>query len=155
MLPDAPGGKLPYFPQDFRFPAAPVGTADQGNGAEGASVGASFSDPGIGHVGRRRQQAVLLKIAQIVLTGVNRFALQGFPDSVRQGGILINAQQQVDFRHLFQQILLIPLGKASGDNQQSALTGFLVFCHLENGIDGFFLGWINESAGIDHQNIRL
>ena len=86
---------------------------------------------------------------------MNPRAAQSLLDPVRQGGILIDAQQQINLRQLGHQILFIALAEAARDDEEPALSGLLIFRHLQNRVDGFLLGGIDKAAGIHHQNVRL
>ena len=50
---------------------------------------------------------------------------------------------------------MVTLAQAPGDNQFIEFTGFFEFSHFQNRIDGFFLSLIDESAGIDNDDIRV
>ena len=97
----------------------------------------------------------MLKIAVVVPAEAGAFRPEGLFDGVRQFGILVHAQQQVDLRDFLQQVARIPLAEAAGDGQHFAAAGFLVLGHFQNRIDGFLLGRIDKTAGIDQQNIRF
>ena len=69
--------------------------------------------------------------------------------------ILVDAQQHINLGHFIHERLGIALGEASADDEKAAASGMLVSGHFKNGIDGFFLGGSDESAGVDHQDVRF
>ena len=155
MLAHAPGSQGPDFSEDIRFLPAAVRTADQRDRAEGVAVGAALSDPYIGGITGGGEHAVVLKIAEVILAAADAVSAQYLVQRVRQGGILVDAEEQIDLRQFLQQGLFIPLGQAAGDHQCAAAAGFFIFAHLDDGVDRFFPGGLNKPAGVDHQDIRL
>ena len=155
MLADALGRKTPDFGKNILLRPAAVRPADQRNRAEGAAVGASFPDPDICGIGRRRQDAAVAEVGIIVLAGADPLPGQGLLNRFGKRRVSVDAQQQVDLRNLLQQGLLVPLGEASRYDQQAASPRLLILRHFQNGVDGLLLGGINKTAGIDHQNIRV
>ncbi len=97
----------------------------------------------------------MLCIMVIILAQCHAFAAKSLANRRGQLLILVHTHEQVDLRHFRHQILLVPLGKATGNDQQLALAGFLILRHFQNGVNGFFLCRADEPAGVHHQNIRL
>ena len=143
------------FGQNLLLPAAAVGPADQGDGAEGAAVGAALADAHIGGIGGGSQHPAVLEIAEIILAGGDPLSFQGPADEAGELAVLIDAQEQINLRNLLEKILFVPLGQAACHHQQAAAAGFLELGHFQNGIDGFLLGGLDEAAGVDHEDIRL
>ncbi len=56
---------------------------------------------------------------------------------------------------LFADIVAIALHHASRHDQLLRAAGFFVLGHLENGVDGFLLGRIDEAAGVDYQHVGV
>ena len=156
MLPDAPGRQVPDLRKDLFLPAAAVGAADQGNRAEGAAVGAAFADPDIGGIRRRGEHAAVFAVAEVVRAGADGrggLPFQRFADHGGQLPVLVDAEEDIDLREFLQEVLFIPLDQAAGDHQQAALSGLLELRHFEDRVDGFFLGGVDEAAGIDHEDV--
>ena len=74
-----------------------------------------------------------------------------------QGDILIHigTHQGIHLRHLPEQVFCVALYQAAGDNKIFTAAGLLVRRHLQNRIDGFFLGRFDKAAGIHNNEFRL
>ena len=136
-------GRERYGPADFR------------NRAERAAVRAALADAGVRGVGRGGQHAVVGVVGVVVHAVGLAHAAKRLLQRVGQLLILVDAHQQVDFRNLLHQILLVALGKAARDHQRTALADLLVPRHVENRVDGLLLRRRDEPAGVHHQHIRL
>ena len=66
-----------------------------------------------------------------------------------------SSKDSIYLRNLLDDLLLIPLCHASGNNQSMATSCFLIFCHLKNGFHTLFFGILDKTAGIDHNGICL
>ena len=67
----------------------------------------------------------------------------------------IRADKGIHFGDFLANIAAIAFHQATGDNQFASPADLLVFRHLEDGIDRFFLGGIDKAAGIHYQHFRL
>ena len=143
------------FAEDVGFGAGAVRAADFRNRAERAAVRAALADAGVRGVGRGGQHAVVGVVGVVVHAVGLAHAAKRLFQRVGQLLILVDAHQQVDFRNLLHQILLVALGKAARDHQRTALADLLVPRHVENRVDGLLLRRRDEPAGVHHQHIRL
>ena len=75
------------------------------------------------------------------------------PDGVDDLLDLAGAEQGVDLRNLGAELVAIPLRHASGDHEPPALAGLLVLRHLQDGVDRFLLGLVDERARVDDEHI--
>ena len=78
-------------------------------------------------------------------------ALDGFNHVVIRAG----AYHGINLGKLFENLLLIALGKTAGHNDPFEGTIFFKPCDVKNVIDRFLLCGLYEGAGIDHNNIRV
>ena len=114
---------------------------------------AALGDLDVGEVaggGENARRQVVIKV-RLRAAGVR---LQAFAHrhDLRQ---FIGANQRVHFRKLIANLIAIALHHASRHDQLPRLAGFLVFGHLQNRVDGFLLGRIDEAAGVDHQDFGV
>ena len=65
------------------------------------------------------------------------------------------AVDRVDLGNFFLQLVAIALGHAAGDDELAAGGLLLELGHLEDRVDGFLLGAIDERAGVHHQHVGL
>jgi hypothetical protein len=121
----------------------------------GAEVSATFRDLQISIMRRSTKQA---RKAHGILEGARRKGriLDLGPIIRKQTiahlddfGSLAYPYPGVHLRHLICQILTEALGEATHDHQGLAGTVFLEAGHLQDRLDGFFLGGLNEGAGVD------
>ncbi len=68
---------------------------------------------------------------------------------------LVGAEDGIDFRDIFPDLIAIALHQATGDNEPLRAAGLLVFGHFKDRIDGFLFGRINEAASIDDDHVRF
>ena len=61
----------------------------------------------------------------------------------------------VDLRQLLTDVAAVALHQASRDDQLLGAANPFVFRHFEDRVDGFFLGRVDETAGIYDQNFGL
>ena len=70
-------------------------------------------------------------------------------------GHFAGAEQRVDLGNLILQFVPVSLGEAPGDHQPLARAGLLQLRHLEDGVDGFLLGLVDERARVDDEDVGL
>ena len=75
----------------------------------------------------------------------------GFKDGFEFAG----ADDGVDFRNAFADFIAIALDEAAGDDELFGVTLGFEAGHLEDGVDGFLLGGIDEGAGVDDEDFGL
>ena len=68
---------------------------------------------------------------------------------------LAGADDGVDFRDVFLNLVAIALDEAAGDDKLACAALGLVAGHLENGVDRFLLGCVDEGAGVDDEDLGL
>ncbi len=61
----------------------------------------------------------------------------------------------IDLRHLLLNLVPIPLHQTPGNNQFPRTAGLFVPGHLQNRIDGFLLGRVDETACVNHDDFRI
>ena len=75
----------------------------------------------------------------------------GVPHHLVDGGadvaVAAGAQDAVHLRQLAQNVLLVPLGHAAGDQDLFHLAGALQLRHLQDVVDGLLAGGLQEAAG--------
>ncbi len=62
--------------------------------------------------------------------------------------IIFEFDEQIGFGKRFLKLVIVPLDEAAGDDQF-----FIVFGHLENGVDALLFARGDEPAGVDDDNI--
>ena len=75
--------------------------------------------------------------------------LQGGHDVAEAAG----AHDAVDFRQLLQNVRLIALAQAAGDENLLNFPGVLQLGGGENGVDGLAFGAVDEAAGVDDHHV--
>ena len=78
----------------------------------------------------------------------------GLFDDLRDLFNLVDAHEGVHFGEEFGQFVAKTLRETAGDDEALApVLGFAEFAGFEDGIDAFFLGGVDEGAGIDDDDI--
>ena len=67
--------------------------------------------------------------------------------------VAAGAQNAVHLRQLVQNVLLVPLGHAAGDQDLLYLASPLQLRHLQNVVDGLLAGGLQEAAGVHHHHV--
>ena len=62
---------------------------------------------------------------------------------------------RVDLGDLLLQLVAVPLGEAAGDDQPRAVAVALVLRHLEDRVDRFLLGRVDERARVDDEHLGV
>ena len=148
--------QLPGLFQKALHGAAAVFAPQGGDHAVGAVVVASLRDAEIRIPGGRGQDAspVLgggVDVAQVAgpQAGASHHLVNGGADVPVAAG----AQDAVHLRQLVQNVLLVPLGHATGDQDLLYLAGPLQLRHLQNVVDGLLAGGLQEAAGVHHHHV--
>ena len=154
--------------EGFRFThhvllgAAAVASPDHRDDAVGATVVAAFRYLDVGRMRGSKAVARRVPVRNILALAFNKIFIRSGPlhhlrDDFREFGDLVRADEGVHLRQQGGQFLLEALGQAARYNQllvfriSSALPG----AHdVQNGVDGFLLGLVNESAGVDYHHVR-
>jgi hypothetical protein len=66
---------------------------------------------------------------------------------------IVESQEEVDFRHLVPQVLLIPLDETSHTDNRFDLPPLLERGSLQQRVNGLLLGGVDETAGVDEDHI--
>ncbi|MNL03294.1 hypothetical protein D3C87_1238260 [compost metagenome] len=150
---DAALGQHLGFLDDGVHRAGRVAAAQLRNDAEGAGVIAAFRDLEVGgraDGGQEARQDHRNRRLGFVLDHREAFALldasHDVDDLVELGG----TDHGVDFRKLREQVALVPLDEAAGDDQL-----LVEGAQVENGTDGFPLGLVDEGAGVHQEDVGL
>ena len=67
----------------------------------------------------------------------------------------VGADEGIDFGHFLADVAAIAFHQAAGDDQLLGAADLLVLGHLQDGIDRFFLGGVDETARVDHEHVGL
>ena len=81
------------------------------------------------------------------------FSFHCFTDCLKDVSVGSCAKYCIYFRYFLNDLILITLCHTSCDNQDFTAPGFLVFCHLKDGVDALFLCVIDEAAGVHHNGL--
>ena len=115
---------------------------------------AAFGDLDVGEMPRRGEHARRQVVIEIRLEGIPLGGLHAFAER-RDLLQLIGADDRVHFRHVLPDVAAIALHQAAGDDQLLRAAGLLVLGHLEDGVDRFLLGGIDEAAGVDDEDVGI
>lgn len=140
--------------QNVLHPAGAVVAPQGGDHAIGAAVAAPLGDAEIGvlpgsgqHPGQLLHRAVdIRKVAALLAV---HHLLQGRHDVAEAAG----AHDAVDLRQLIQDIGLIPLAQAAGDENLLNFPGVLQLGGGENGVNGLAFGAVDKAAGVDDHHV--
>ena len=136
---DAPGAEL---------------AADLGNGTEGTVVGAAVADLQVGPVVRSREDAPAGQGQEfLVREGFHQVAAEDFVHDLHDVGVLTDADDRVDLRHLLADVILVALGQTACHDELLDVAGLLVLRHVEDVLDGLHLRRFNEAAGVDDDGV--
>ncbi len=144
----------------FKAPAAER-AAILRDDAEAARVVAALGNLDVSEVARRGEHARRKVVVEIGDRGrsagtvFRAFAQCGAFAQCNDALELVGTHQRIHFRHLLADIAAVAFHQAAGDNQLSRAAGFLVLRHLQNGVDGFLLGGVDEAAGVHHQHVGV
>lgn len=82
--------------------------------------------------------------------------VDGVADGLGDVGHLIDADEGVHFGEKLGEFVAEALGEATGDDESLAGADLVAeLGRFENGVDAFFLGGVDEGAGIDDDHVRL
>ena len=84
-------------------------------------------------------------------------ALPGLPlsHSGNDAVDFVGADDRVHFGHFRANVAAVALDQAAGDDQALRAAGLLVLGHLEDGVDRFLLGGVDEAARVDDDDVGL
>ena len=68
---------------------------------------------------------------------------------------LVEGDEPVDLRDLVAQLPAVAIDHAAGHQQLADVTVGLAARHVEDRLDGFFLGFVDEAAGIDDHRVGV
>ena len=131
--------------------AAPVPPAHQRDRAEGAAHVAPFGDlhVGVGLAAETHPRHV--RPVHVSRGGGRHPGVAGVQpaDHVHDPWQLARAHERVDLGHLGEELGPVALGQAAGDHQAAAGRAALPGGELQDGLDRFLLGPVDERAGVD------
>ena len=135
-------------------PAAELATQRRDH-AVGTAVIATFSDLDVGKIFRCGHHTAGLQFRLVNRIKHRHFHIVGEHSfEYRHDAVIAaGAQNAVNLRHLLQDLMLIPLGKAACDQDLADLAGFLQLGSLQDIVDGLSLSRVNKSAGVDHHRV--
>ena len=76
-----------------------------------------------------------------------------FVDCFKDISVRSSSKYCIYFRYFLNNLVFIALCHTACYDKNLTASGFLVFCHLKNGIDTFFFCVINKAAGINHNRL--
>ena len=114
---------------------------------------AALGDLHVGEVLRRGEHARRQVVIEVGLERIG-VGLQPFADG-HDAVEFVGADQGVDFGHFCADVAAIAFHQAAGDDQLLGAADLLVLGHLQDGVDRFLFGGIDETAGVDDQDIGL
>ena len=155
QLLDAGGRQLPGLFQQALHGAAAVLAPEGGDHAVGAVVVAPLGDAEVGVPGGRGQDAlpVLGGGVDVAQVAGPQAACHHLVDGIADVAVAAGAQDAVHLRQLAQNVLLVPLGHAAGDEDLFHLAGALQLRHLQDVVDGLLAGGLQEAAGVHHHHV--
>ncbi len=141
---------------DVLHAAAAEAAADFGNDAVGTEIVAAFGNqkvcPGLSGADDPRR---LADGGAVVPDDTGGLSTGYLFDNLGDAVITAHADNGVHLRKLILHLRLIELGQAAGNNKLFQPAGFLEARRFQNGVDCFLLRVLNESAGINDNDIRL
>ncbi len=150
---DALGEESRGFCNDRLEATAAEGSAILRDDAEGTGMIAAFGDFEVGEVVRRREDARREVVIQVGDNGsCHVLCVFAHRDDLFD---LVGADHGVDFGKLLLDIVAVAFNEATGDDKLARPPGLLVLRHLDDGVDGFLFGRVDEAAGIDDQNVGI
>ena len=117
---------------------------------------AAFGDFDVSGVARRGEQArrgVVIEEYRQARRARGRSARRLAVDGLNDVFDLAGADDRVHFGNLLANLVAKALDQAAGDDQALRAAEFLVFGHLQDGVDGFLLRRLDEAAGIDDEHV--
>ncbi len=138
----------------FKAPAAER-AAILRDDAEAARVVAALGNLDVGEVARRGEHPRREVVIEVGNRGRSAGTVFRAFAQCNDALELVGTHQRIHFRHLLADIAAVAFHQAAGDNQLSRAAGFLVLGHLQNGVDGFLLGGVDEAAGVHHQHVGV
>ena len=148
-------GQLLRLGQHVLHAAASVLAPQGGDDAEGAAVVAALGDAEVGEVfGRGQHPVKLVDHAVDVAEAAGRAAGDDLLQRRDDLAVAARAHDAVHLRQLVQDLLLIALGEAAGDEDLAHQPLLLQRRHGEDGVDGLLLGAVDEAAGVDDHHVR-
>ena len=152
---------------DLAHGAAAHLSADHGDGAVGAAVGAALGDLEVGHGVAGGDDALAAEEGGflVVEAGELRGFFLGFPglvprlddgaDRLADAVDAAHAEDGVDLGELAEDLLAVAFGEASGDDDPAQ--GVVIFepAEVEDVVDGFLFRAFDERAGVHDHDIRL
>ena len=115
---------------------------------------AAFGDLDVGVMPWRGEDARRQIVIQIQARIRRRLILNAFAygnDAVD----FVGPDNRVDLGHVLADVAAIALDQAAGHDQPFGVADAFVLGHFEDGVDGFLLGRIDKTAGVDDQHIGL
>ena len=119
--------------------------------AEGAGMVAAFRDFDVSEMARSREHARREVVVQVRL-GWNprRLHALAYRHDARQ---VIGADNGIDLGDFLADGVAVAFHQAARDDQLPGASALFVFGHLEDGFHRFLLGGVDETAGVDYQDI--
>ena len=152
---DPGGGQLRRLVQQLRHGAAAVLPPQGRDHAVGAAVVAALRDAEVGVPGRCGEDpgSPLLRRADVAEVAGPEALGHHLVDGLGDVAVAAGAEDPVYLRQLPQDILLVALGHAAGDENFPHLPGLLQLRHLQNVLNGLLAGGGQEAAGVHHHHV--
>ena len=119
-------------------------------------VVAALGDAQIGVVGRGGQHPVqLLHRGVDAAEAADRTAGRHLTQCRNDLAVAAGAHDAVHLRQLLQDLLLVALGQAAGDQDLAHPALGLLLAHGQNVVNGLALGGVDEAAGVDDHQLHV
>ena len=145
----------PGLRQDRPDPSRAVGPAELRDGAEAARVVAALGDldvDGVSRAGEHPRDLMVVQIGGRSARGGPPVATLA-PDGVRHPPEVVESEEGVHLWQLLPELLRVALHETTCHYKPPTGSGLLEPGHLEDRVDRFFPGGLDESAGVDHEDL--
>ena len=149
-------GKGARFIEHIFHRAAAVLAAKRGDNAVGTVVIAPLGDAEVCVVGRCGAKAGKLVDGSMDAAKAARHTARHRPlDGGDDLGVASGAEDAVDFGHFLDNLILIALREAAGDEDLFDRSLLLPARGLQNRVDRLFFGAVDKAAGVDNDDLRV
>ena len=135
---------------------AAVRATDGRDGAVGTVVGTALGDFQIGEKRQGGDNAVTLHFGIALLAETHHtLAGENVVENIHNVPVVADADNSICLCEQLRRLFFIALGETSGEDDLFQRAVFFQRTQFQDGLNGFFFGGLNESAGVDNGNFRL
>ena len=135
---------------------AAVRATDGRDGAVGTVVGTALGDFQIGEKRQGGDNAVTLHFGIALLAETHHsLAGENVVENIHNVPVVADADDSICLCEQLRRLFFIALGETSGEDDLFQRAVFFQRTQFQDGLNGFFFGGLNESAGVDNGNFRL